>query len=128
VTLGRVVREWKIEDRVGTVVSDNTSSNDSCLLHFYGDLDGGMSLVDIRARRMRCYGHILNLVARAFLYGEDFEAFEAESQVFDLLGKDGSNSIQFNVSQPTSTFCQGANRIRRLGQGVSQNTHILLAP
>jgi hypothetical protein len=29
----------------------------------------------------------LNLVARAFLYGEDFEAFEAESQVFDLLGR-----------------------------------------
>ncbi|RKK66485.1 hypothetical protein BFJ68_g18588, partial [Fusarium oxysporum] len=46
-----------------------------------------MSLADVRARRMRCYGHILNLVARAFLYGEDFESFEAESQVFDLLGR-----------------------------------------
>jgi hypothetical protein len=29
----------------------------------------------------------LNLVARAFLYGEDFEAFEAESQVFGLLSR-----------------------------------------
>ncbi|EGU83980.1 hypothetical protein FOXB_05506 [Fusarium oxysporum f. sp. conglutinans Fo5176] len=86
VTLGQVVREWKIEDRVGTVISDNASSNDSCLVNFYGDLDAEMSLVDVRARRMRCYGHILNLVARAFLYGEDFESFEAESQVFDLLG------------------------------------------
>uniref|UniRef100_A0A0D2XSY6 HAT C-terminal dimerisation domain-containing protein n=1 Tax=Fusarium oxysporum (strain Fo5176) TaxID=660025 RepID=A0A0D2XSY6_FUSOF len=46
-----------------------------------------MNLADVRARRMRCYGHILNLVARAFLYGEDFESFEAESQVFDLLGR-----------------------------------------
>ncbi|KAL9564044.1 hypothetical protein ACKAV7_011818 [Fusarium commune] len=62
VTLGQVVREWKIEDRVGTVISDNASSNDTCLLNFYGDLDAEMSLVDIRARRMRCYGHILNLV------------------------------------------------------------------
>jgi hypothetical protein len=87
VTLGQVVREWKIEDRVGTVISDNASSNDTCLLNFYGDLDAEMSLVDIRARRMRCYGHILNLVARAFLYGEDFEAFEAESQVFNFLGR-----------------------------------------
>ncbi|KAJ3453164.1 hypothetical protein MRS44_018819 [Fusarium solani] len=87
VTLGRVVREWKIEDRVGTVISDNVSSNDNCLLNFYGDLDAEMGPADIRARRMRCYGHILNLVARAFLYGEDFEAFEAESQVFDLLGR-----------------------------------------
>jgi hypothetical protein len=83
VTLGQVVREWKIEDRVGTVISDNASSNDSCLVNFYGDLDAEMSLVDVRARCMRCYGHILNLVARD---GEDFESFEAESQVFDLLG------------------------------------------
>jgi hypothetical protein len=56
-------------------------------MNFYGDLDAAISLADVRARRMRCYGHILNLVARAFLYGEDSEAFEAESQVFDLLGR-----------------------------------------
>jgi len=67
VTLGQVVREWKIEDRVGTVISDNASSNDSCLLNFYGDLDAEMGPADVRARRMRCYGHILSLVARDFL-------------------------------------------------------------
>ncbi|RKK11398.1 hypothetical protein BFJ66_g15989 [Fusarium oxysporum f. sp. cepae] len=87
VTLGRVMREWKIEDRVGTVISENASSNDNCLLNFYGDLDTGMSLVAIRARCTRFYGQILNLVARAFLYGEGFEAFEAESQVFNFLGR-----------------------------------------
>ncbi|KAJ0122841.1 hypothetical protein HZ326_31574, partial [Fusarium oxysporum f. sp. albedinis] len=87
VTLGQVVREWKIEDRVGTVISDNASSNDSCLLNFYGDLDAEMGPADVRVRRMRCYEHILNLVARPFLYGEDFEAFEAESQVFNFLGR-----------------------------------------
>ncbi|KAF5963017.1 transposase [Fusarium coicis] len=87
VTLEQVVREWKIEDRVGTFIPDNASPNDSCLMNFYGDLDAGMSLADVRARRMHCYGHILNLVAHAFLYGEDSEAFEAESQVFDLLGR-----------------------------------------
>jgi hypothetical protein len=87
VTLSQVVREWKIEDRIGTVISDNVSSNDNCLQNFYRDLDAEMGSADIRARRMRCYGHILNLVARAFLYGEDFEAFEAESQVFNLLGR-----------------------------------------
>ncbi|KAJ3454567.1 hypothetical protein MRS44_013167 [Fusarium solani] len=87
VTLSRVVREFVIEGRVGTVISDNVSSNDNCLQNFYGSLNVEMGPADIRARRMRCYGHILNLVARAFLYGEDFEAFEAESQVFNLLGR-----------------------------------------
>ena len=60
-TLGRVVREWKIEDPVGTVISDNASSNDTCLLNFYGDLNAEMGPADIRARRMRRNGHTLNL-------------------------------------------------------------------
>lgn len=46
-----------------------------------------MKAADVRARRMRYYGHVLNLVARAFLYSEDYEAFEAESQVLDLLSR-----------------------------------------
>ncbi|KFA67276.1 hypothetical protein S40285_08648 [Stachybotrys chlorohalonatus IBT 40285] len=50
-------------------------------------LDIEMILADVYARCMRCYGHILNLAACAFLYGEDFEAFEAKSQVFNLLGR-----------------------------------------
>jgi hypothetical protein len=66
VTLGQIVREWKIEDRVRTVISDNASSNDSCLVNFYGDLDAEMSAADVRARRMRCYGHILNRRFRGF--------------------------------------------------------------
>ncbi|KAH7188005.1 hypothetical protein DER44DRAFT_816379 [Fusarium oxysporum] len=37
----------------------------------------------------------------------------------NAIPKDGNHSIQFNISQPTSTFCQAANRICRLGQGVS---------
>ncbi|RYC78584.1 hypothetical protein BFJ63_vAg18542 [Fusarium oxysporum f. sp. narcissi] len=100
VTLGQVVREWKIENRAGAVISDNASSNYSCLLNFYGDLDTEMSVADVRARRMHCYGQILNLVARAFLYGEDFEAFEAESQVFDLLGRREDDLQQWRKKGP----------------------------
>jgi hypothetical protein len=54
---------------------------------FYRKLDPDIRPADVRARRMRCYGYILNLVARAFLYREDFETFEAESQVNNLLGR-----------------------------------------
>ena len=86
-TLGQVVREWKIAGRVGIMISDNASSNDSCLVNFYRDRDAEMGSADVQVKCMRCYGHILNLVARAFLYGEGFEAFETESQVCDLLGR-----------------------------------------
>uniref|UniRef100_A0A0D2YIC8 HAT C-terminal dimerisation domain-containing protein n=1 Tax=Fusarium oxysporum (strain Fo5176) TaxID=660025 RepID=A0A0D2YIC8_FUSOF len=103
VTLGQVVREWKIEDRVGTVISDNASSNDSCLVNFYGDLDAEMSLADVRARRMRCYGHILNLVARAFLYGEDFESFEAEIADLPLRGVSSSKGSHARTTKHKNT-------------------------
>ncbi|TQW01723.1 NYN domain-containing protein [Cordyceps javanica] len=86
-TLLEVVKEWGVEGQVGVVVSDNAATNDTCLQNFYQNLDPGMKPTDVRARRMRCYGHVLNLVARAFLYGEDFEAFEAESQVLELLSR-----------------------------------------
>ena len=61
VTLSRVVREFEIEGRVGTVISDNVSSNDNCLENFCGSLNVEMGPADIRARRMHCYGHSLNL-------------------------------------------------------------------
>ncbi|KAF4336682.1 hypothetical protein FBEOM_9456 [Fusarium beomiforme] len=73
------------KDRVKQELLDALSKiHLGCLLNFYGDLDAETSLMDFRARRMRCYGDILNLVARAFLYGEEFEAFEAESQRCEL--------------------------------------------
>ncbi|KFA67601.1 hypothetical protein S40285_09719, partial [Stachybotrys chlorohalonatus IBT 40285] len=46
VTLSQIVREWEIEDRVGTVISDNASSNDNCLQHFYGSLDTEITPAD----------------------------------------------------------------------------------
>lgn len=85
ITLLTAIQEWGIEDKVGVIVSDNARTNDTCLQHLYQAIDPNLRPVDIRARRMRCYGHILNLVARAFLFGEDFEVFETESQVYNML-------------------------------------------
>ncbi|KFA63209.1 hypothetical protein S40285_09666 [Stachybotrys chlorohalonatus IBT 40285] len=43
-----------------------------------------MRPVGIKACRMHCRGHILNLVARAFLFGKDAESFELESDINNL--------------------------------------------
>ncbi|OAQ60082.1 hypothetical protein VFPBJ_11571 [Purpureocillium lilacinum] len=34
---------------------------------------------DIKANRTRCFGHVINLAARAFLWGQDPESFEREA-------------------------------------------------
>lgn len=88
-TLFRVIKEWDIQDRVGTLISDNALNNDTCTLAFFRQINPIFSDVDILERRMRCYGHILNLVGRAFFHGEDLESFEEESQ-----RRDTSDSLQ----------------------------------
>ncbi|EGU77021.1 hypothetical protein FOXB_12469 [Fusarium oxysporum f. sp. conglutinans Fo5176] len=81
-----IVHEWEIEGRVGCAISDNMMANDTCLYYMYQRLDPSMRSVDIKARRMRCYGHTLNLVARAFLFGKDAESFELESDINGMRG------------------------------------------
>jgi hypothetical protein len=81
-----IVHEWEIEGRVGYAISDNMMANDTCLYYMYQRLDPSMRSVDIKARRMRCYGHTLNLVARAFLFGKDAESFELESDINGMRG------------------------------------------
>ncbi|KAM5529303.1 transposase-like protein [Fusarium oxysporum f. sp. phaseoli] len=62
------------------------AANDTCPYHMYQQLNPSMKPVDIKARRMRCYGHTLNLVARAFLFGKDADSFELESDINSMHG------------------------------------------
>ncbi|KAM5527243.1 transposase-like protein [Fusarium oxysporum f. sp. phaseoli] len=81
-----ILHEWEIGGRVGCAISDNVAANDNCLYHMYKQLNPSMRAVDIKARRMSCYGHTLDLVARAFLFGKDAESFELESDINSMRG------------------------------------------
>jgi hypothetical protein len=78
-TMYKVVNDWGILDKLGVVVCDNATINDSCLQYLFQLVSTHFLTSDITQRRMRCYGHILNLVGKAFLHGIDKEAFEQES-------------------------------------------------
>jgi hypothetical protein len=99
-TVTEVVTEWGLVNRIGTVVCDNAASNDTCLLAFYTGLDPTMRPIDVSARRIRCYGHILNLVARAFLYGDDDSNFERQSAINLLLGADEADISHWRQRGP----------------------------
>ncbi|KAL9570405.1 hypothetical protein ACKAV7_005413 [Fusarium commune] len=85
-TLFEIVQLWDIRGQVGTVISDNVTTNDTCLSYFYRQLDLSIRPADIKARRIRCYGHVLNLIARVFLFGKDAESFELESDINGIRG------------------------------------------
>ncbi|KAK2468558.1 hypothetical protein H9L39_19717 [Fusarium oxysporum f. sp. albedinis] len=78
-TIYDIFGEYRIRDRIGAGVCDNVSSNDTCLASLYHQLYPAMAEEDIRNHRTRCFGHILNLAARAFLLGEDPDSFEREA-------------------------------------------------
>ncbi|KAH7463402.1 hypothetical protein FOMA001_g18073 [Fusarium oxysporum f. sp. matthiolae] len=84
-TIRNVVRDWGINCKLGVSICDNAASNDVCLRNLYTTLDASITRADTEARRMRCFGHILNLVAQAFLYGDDAASFGLQSEAYDML-------------------------------------------
>lgn len=85
-TIEKVIREWGLESRIGVSICDNTFDNDSCLAALYPRLDPRYGPKDVKHRRMRCLALILNLVTKAFFYGDGADAFELDSDHLEKLG------------------------------------------
>jgi hypothetical protein len=61
-----VIRTFEIENKLGAFQMDNATNNDSALKA----LAKSIPSVDVRESRLRCFGHIVNLVVKAILYGD----------------------------------------------------------
>ena len=68
-----ILEEYHITSNVGFITLDNASNNDTAIEELGKQLG-----VNGPKRRIRCFGHILNLVAKALLFGHNSEAFEDE--------------------------------------------------
>lgn len=80
--VSEIFHEYSIEGRIGYYVTDNAESNDTCLDHLAVELG-----FNRQQRRLRCSGHIIDLVARSILFGTDADAFVedclAETEIQD---------------------------------------------
>jgi hypothetical protein len=63
--------DYGISDRIGYFMADNASSNDACIDLVLKALYPNMSRKHRVRRRLRCFGHIVNLCAQAFIMGKD---------------------------------------------------------
>jgi hAT family C-terminal dimerisation region len=86
-TIYSVIQDWEIASNIGVSVCDNATNNDTCLRNLYASIHPSMTRADIEQRRMRCFGHILNLVAKSFLFGESADSFELQSDAYKLLSQ-----------------------------------------
>ena len=70
-----VIDEYGLKEKLGYFMTDNASSNDTCVAEV---IDLIRPDLDLGERRLRCMGHIINLIAKAFIFGNKSETFEAD--------------------------------------------------
>lgn len=78
----QTIDDFDLRERFGVFVADNATNNDSAvgqILQYFG-LPSNEKL--IKRRRSRCLGHIINLAAKAFIFGQKVDAFEAENAIY----------------------------------------------
>ena len=74
--IAQVVLDYEIASKFNCFVGDNATNNDSALI---SSLQEFASLgIDPDKHRIRCAGHIINLVVKAFIYGKGVSKFELE--------------------------------------------------
>src|SRR5450755_3750008 len=83
--LMQVLKEFEIEERFRYFITDNAISNDLCIDFTLEDLFPDLISAEREYRRLRYYGHVLNLACITYFYGHDAESFEAEHMVNDIL-------------------------------------------
>jgi hypothetical protein len=94
----KIIDNFEIAQKVGYFVLDNATNNCTALRSLQTKLqEGGLSLFNASERRLRCMGHILNLVVKKILFGTAVdmdvgadavdraaEATEIEKEVFKI--------------------------------------------
>ncbi|OLL23796.1 putative AC transposase [Neolecta irregularis DAH-3] len=79
-----VVDDYGLRSKLGYFVSDNHPSNDKMLRHIAEEIPGFNPI----NRRIRCNGHIINLVATAFLFATDKTSVKAAMEYTKNLALD----------------------------------------
>ncbi|KAJ3454555.1 hypothetical protein MRS44_013155 [Fusarium solani] len=82
-----ILESYEILDRVGYITLDNAANMDTAAEEIAEALG-----LDPKKRRVRCFGHVLNLVVKVLLFGHKAEAFEAEVD-----GEPGFDAIQHEI-------------------------------
>src|ERR1700761_9514033 len=66
-----VIKAFGLQGKLGYFTLDNATNNDTAIADLASEFG-----FDPLQRRVRCFGHIINLVVKALLFGSDDEAFD----------------------------------------------------
>jgi hypothetical protein len=68
-----VLQDYELSPNIGVFVTDNVNSNNSAIKVTLSVLRPDL---DARTYRSRCFGYIINLAAKAFIFSKDIAAFK----------------------------------------------------
>ena len=77
-----LIYKYEIENRIGYFVLNNINSNNTYVRELLPHIKPNISS---KHRRLRCFGYIINLAVKLFLWGSDSELFEIEAKLFKKL-------------------------------------------
>jgi hypothetical protein len=84
--LWRTITDYGIAPFVGMFNVDNAANNVTALLVLAERLRStGYPSFDPVADRLRCFGHVINLVVKRILWGTDVQAYEGERPLLKAL-------------------------------------------
>ena len=86
-----VMVEYEIREKWGVYMADNTDNCDTCVAELVRRL---RPIEPSTARRSRCYAHIVNLAAKAFIYGKSAEGFVAQAEEVVALSDQEADTVQ----------------------------------
>ena len=92
----KLIDDYRIKDNLGYFMLDNADNMDTTVKHL---LISTNPQLEPKERRLRCVGHIINLIAKAFLFGaeakhyevndemlSEYQSHEPDSEVFEIGG------------------------------------------
>jgi hypothetical protein len=75
-TFLEVIKEYGVSEKIGYFTMDNHDANDTMLDEIPNEIEG----LDPVARRLRCSGHIMNLIVQAFLFRSKARSIQEDEQ------------------------------------------------
>ena len=113
-----VIKNYQIKDKLGYFMLDNATSNDTAMRDLKRRLRANNPFTKFthQWRRLRCLGHIFNLVARQILFGNDKDIFEDESQVRIAKREGQERWRQFGAIGKLHNFVKWVSRLSCINQ------------
>jgi len=122
--INTVIQEWGISQQIGYFVTDNADSNDTCIMSLVGSLFPLLSTQERfqlkLEKRLRCIGHIINIVAKAFIEADEKQLLKSlaveQMQIHCSLEEEAKLLKQWRRRGPIGKLHNIVHHIRRSPQ------------